>query len=251
MIMGAVLVAPAAVMAQIDEGDVVLGVTEADAIVTGAQVDGRIVYPVSVFTSELDDGFTDEPGFDSLSGTFDPGEVLGLDVLRALHVWNGEDFWTIGEPVLTISKFGNEMATPECDHRVSEGFVFGNADEDGKFHHHVTYQLAPADPGVYLLSLEVWSLDGAPTASDPVHVVFDEPGHGFDAGEAAAWVEAHLFQLACQADMSGDGVLNILDFVAMQTAFQSRSTRADVNGDCELNILDFVAFQALFLAGCE
>jgi hypothetical protein len=54
----------------------------------------------------------------------------------------------------------------------------------------------------------------------------------------------------CTADFNGDGALNILDFVALQGAFQNGDASADINGDGDLNILDFVAFQGLFQAGC-
>jgi len=56
--------------------------------------------------------------------------------------------------------------------------------------------------------------------------------------------------LACGGDFNGDGALNILDFVAFQTAFQNQDLAADCNGDTLFNILDFVCFQADFLA-CE
>lgn len=83
----------------------------------------------------------------------------------------------------------------------------------------------------------------------------------FTANDAGAQniVEAGVdhFQVAsvscddgCVADFNGDGSLNILDFVAYQTAFIAGDDAADVNGDGELNVLDFVAFQAAFVAGC-
>ena len=239
-------------MAQLDHGDVVLGIDGAGAIVTGAETDGGVEFPASVFGAVFEDGFTDEPGFDSLSGAFAPGEILGMDILRALHVWDGESFWRLADSTVSISKFGMSIETPPCDAIVSEGFVFGDADGSGTFHHHVGYQLlGPASPGIYLLTVGLWSLDGDPTPSSPLHLVLEQPGHAFDAGEAAAWVEDNLFQLACRADMSGDGVLNVLDFVAMQSAFQAGESRADMNGDCTLSVLDFVAFQQAFVAGCE
>lgn len=55
----------------------------------------------------------------------------------------------------------------------------------------------------------------------------------------------------CAADFNGDGELNILDFVALQAAFQAGDPSADINGDGVLNILDFVAFQGLFAMGCS
>ena len=47
-------------------------------------------------------------------------------------------------------------------------------------------------------------------------------------------------------DFDGNGVKNILDFVAFQQAFTAGSPLADANEDCQLNILDFVAFQQQF-----
>jgi len=233
--------------AQVHDADVILFVSEEDVIETGTEEGPG----VRVFADALDDGFSPDPGFDSLNGTFDAGEVLGLDILRALHVWDGEDFWEIAEPAMTVSKFGQEMVTPPCDVRVSTGFVFGNANGSGKFHHHVSFFLDPVEPGIYLLALEVWSQDGAPAPSKPVYVVLEEEGHGQDVGAAQQWVADHVFQLDCRVDMSGDGVLNVLDFVALQTAFQGGESRADINGDCVLNVLDFVAFQSAFVEGCE
>jgi len=55
---------------------------------------------------------------------------------------------------------------------------------------------------------------------------------------------------ACAADVNGDDVLNILDFIAFQGLFEAGDAAADVNGDGLLNILDFIAFQGLFEAGC-
>lgn len=67
--------------------------------------------------------------------------------------------------------------------------------------------------------------------------------------------DIHLFAmndpaLGCGGDFNGDGVLDILDFVAFQNAFTQGDLGADCNGDGALNILDFVCYQALFQAGC-
>lgn len=62
--------------------------------------------------------------------------------------------------------------------------------------------------------------------------------------------DVRAYRSGCAADVNGDGALNILDFVAFQSAFQNGDEGADVNGDGNLDILDFVAYQALFVAGC-
>lgn len=241
------LLVTGACQAQVHEGDIILFVSEEDRIETGTQEGAGF----RIFTESLDNGFSPNPGFDSFNDTFTPGEIIGLDVIRALHVWNGEDFWEIAEPVLRVTKFGQEIETPACDRRVSEEFVFGSANDSGKFHHHVSFFLNPTQPGIYLLAFDLWALDGAPAPSAPAYIVFEEVGHQHDAEEAYEWVVDHLFQLDCPADMNGDGLLNILDFVAMQTTFQAGEPRADINGDCMLNVLDFVAYQGEFVAGCD
>jgi hypothetical protein len=85
-------------------------------------------------------------------------------------------------------------------------------------------------------------LDGPGIAS----VVYTEnmPGQGFVMDNFAFEV------VACAADFNGDGDLNILDFVAFQTAWSTGDPKADCNGDDLFNILDFVCFQQLFVNGC-
>ena len=56
---------------------------------------------------------------------------------------------------------------------------------------------------------------------------------------------------ACTADVNGDGLLDILDFLAFQQAFQAGDMKADCDADGRLiNPLDFICFQQAFLAGC-
>jgi hypothetical protein len=56
--------------------------------------------------------------------------------------------------------------------------------------------------------------------------------------------------LPCAADFNLDGQLNVLDFVALQLAWQAGDDAADVNADGVLDVLDFVSFQGLFQEGC-
>ncbi len=56
---------------------------------------------------------------------------------------------------------------------------------------------------------------------------------------------------SCAADLDGDGVLTIFDFLSFQNAYQAGDTTADCNGDGALTILDFTCFQTMFAAGCS
>ncbi|UYV11689.1 MAG: hypothetical protein NCW75_10305 [Phycisphaera sp.] len=54
----------------------------------------------------------------------------------------------------------------------------------------------------------------------------------------------------CRADLDGDGVLTIFDFLAFQNLFVAGDLAADFDGDGSLTLFDFLAFQNEFDAGC-
>ncbi|MCC6662006.1 MAG: hypothetical protein IT437_14110 [Phycisphaerales bacterium] len=56
---------------------------------------------------------------------------------------------------------------------------------------------------------------------------------------------------ACRPDFNGDGLLNLADFGAFQTAFALGQCRADMNNDGVLNLSDFGAFTTAFAVGCQ
>ena len=62
--------------------------------------------------------------------------------------------------------------------------------------------------------------------------------------------EVHLEQVACPADVNGDGELNVLDFVAFQLLWQAQAPEGDCDANGLYNILDFVCFQQRFVEGC-
>ena len=54
----------------------------------------------------------------------------------------------------------------------------------------------------------------------------------------------------CRADIDGDGVLTIFDFLGFQNLFDAGDLAADFDGDGVLTLFDFLAFQNEFDAGC-
>jgi hypothetical protein len=56
--------------------------------------------------------------------------------------------------------------------------------------------------------------------------------------------------LACPADLDGDGVLTLFDFLEFQNRFDAGDPTADFDGDGVLTLFDFLAFQNAFDAGC-
>ncbi|MFG0286374.1 MAG: GC-type dockerin domain-anchored protein [Phycisphaerales bacterium JB039] len=82
----------------------------------------------------------------------------------------------------------------------------------------------------------------------PARLVAGEPDTGFRATGAA-----HVFSLAacyCRPDLTGDGQLDLFDFLAFQNLFAAGDLRADFDGSGELDFFDFLAFQDAFAAGC-
>jgi hypothetical protein len=59
-----------------------------------------------------------------------------------------------------------------------------------------------------------------------------------------------LGTLSCPADLDGDGVLTIFDFLGFQNLFDAGDPAADFDGDGSLTIFDFLAFQNAFDRGC-
>ncbi|MEO1009007.1 MAG: GC-type dockerin domain-anchored protein [Planctomycetota bacterium] len=74
---------------------------------------------------------------------------------------------------------------------------------------------------------------------------------GIAGAVMAAATTAQAQPTGCRADLDGDGVLTIFDFLQFQSLFDLGDPLADWDGDGTLNIFDFLAFQNDFLAGCE
>ncbi|MEQ9096003.1 MAG: integrin alpha [Phycisphaerales bacterium] len=77
---------------------------------------------------------------------------------------------------------------------------------------------------------------------------FADPGGLQGAG--SSYVVYGRTPIDCPADLNGDGVLNIFDFLEFQNLFAMGDPIADFDGDGSLTIFDFLAFQNAFVAGC-
>lgn len=55
----------------------------------------------------------------------------------------------------------------------------------------------------------------------------------------------------CPADLDGDGVLTVFDYLAFFNAFASGDLAADCDGDGTLTLSDFQCYQRAFLEGCD
>src|SRR5262249_25042645 len=54
----------------------------------------------------------------------------------------------------------------------------------------------------------------------------------------------------CGADINGDGMVNVADYLAFLALYAAADPRADVNGDGMVNVQDYLFFLMLYAAGC-
>ncbi|MFI4917319.1 MAG: choice-of-anchor B family protein [Phycisphaerales bacterium JB060] len=81
-------------------------------------------------------------------------------------------------------------------------------------------------------------------------IAADQPNNSVTEAAIDAFEVVRLSCDACRVDMTGDGVLNIFDFLEFQNLFAVGDLRADFDGDGDLTIFDFLEFQNEFGAGC-
>ena len=59
-----------------------------------------------------------------------------------------------------------------------------------------------------------------------------------------------VVRAACEADVDGNGVLDVFDFLEFQNLFGDGDGRADCDGSGQLDIFDFLCFTNLYVGGC-
>jgi len=243
--------------AQAHDGDVILTAdTDARLVTNTHGIDDEIVES-RVFEAEFGaDGiadFTDEPGFDSPIGALPANALLGFDILAAARVWREGTFETIADERIRIRKSGIDRWTPDTDETVP-GFVFGDVNASGVFHHHLGFTLVDGPgagtDGIWLLQLGLWSDSGVLAPSRPFWVVFAQGSGTSEQDDAVAWVLEHLVGTPCAADFNADGVADFFDLQAFLGRFAQGEPSADLNADGLLDFFDLQAFLNAFAAGC-
>jgi hypothetical protein len=80
--------------------------------------------------------------------------------------------------------------------------------------------------------------------------------NGFAWGENVGWVNlsdaGHFVRVLglCRTDLTGDGRIDVSDFLAFLSLYSVASPRVDFDGDGQVNVRDFLAFLRGFAAGC-
>ncbi|MFH1716441.1 MAG: hypothetical protein ABIF19_03750 [Planctomycetota bacterium] len=175
---------------------------------------------------------TDEPGFDAAPGTFPAGSSIGFNILDALKRWNGGGF----DPLTPETQETMTISFLQRVCRSGSGLVAGfelAAASDGSWHRHLMFTLngpGANDPqkGIYLLELELYTINPVIGAAYPVYIVFnvdDEPNHE----PALEWVRENLAGPVCVqkpiADLNGDCKVDFQDFVIFAESWLSHGLR--------------------------
>lgn len=97
----------------------------------------------------------------------------------------------------------------------------------------------PNDAGSEQDTIQYWNAD----------VIFASWQDSGRFGEQLAYV-IEWDECPCEADLTGDCELTIIDFVAFQNAWLLQKPEGDCDANGVYNILDYVCYQQMFLAGC-
>lgn len=161
-------------------------------LTTGLVSANTTIHDHRVFASEFGEtfpNFTDEPGFDSDAGQFAPGSQIGFDILTSLRLWDGQDFTTQASVSITVS-FAN--LSVETGNGFVEGFGLPVAN-NGEWHKHLNFVInQPHTPGIYLMSMQLWSTEQGLATSEPFYIVFNQETDEAIHDEAIEWAEENL-----------------------------------------------------------
>jgi hypothetical protein len=240
-----------AAMAQLHAGDIAVGVQNG-ALATGRVTQlGQPELGFRVFLANFGEApnFTNDPGMDSIPGTFPSGTGVGFNIRRALRVWSGSDFAAIPPETLRIAlgRFG-PVFTPTTD-VLTPGFTM-TANALGEFHHHpgVTLQ-APAADGIYLYETELFTTMAGVANSPPFWIVYRQGGDASAQLAAADWV-VRFRANPCPADLNLDGETTFDDVQLFIGLYNAGNSGVDGNVDGELTFDDIQIFIARYNAGC-
>ncbi|GAB4339485.1 MAG: hypothetical protein Kow0010_27580 [Dehalococcoidia bacterium] len=170
----------------LDNNRIATGVYEMGVFVPGQRVFGAEF-------GELVPNFTDEPGFDSLPGTFPVPSTITFNVLGALRLWEGDHFGNLIPAEQISIGFGpiTPVLTPLTD-VFTPGFSLP-VGSNGQWHRHLEFTLgAPASDGIYLLQMNLVGNQPSMQASLPFWFVFNQNMPESEHDEAIRWVNDNL-----------------------------------------------------------
>ena len=105
--------------------------------------------------------------------------------------------------------------------------------------------------GVIVSTSITYDIDGDNVFNNPASGNFDDQLPADEAYSVAMYIGYYADEVACPADLTGDGSVNFFDVSAFLTAFTNMDPIADFTGDGNFNFFDVSAFLSAFAEGCE
>ncbi|MEN0021375.1 MAG: hypothetical protein AAF747_10885 [Planctomycetota bacterium] len=241
--------------------DLIVRVDPADStkLDIGFFENGEVVYPNLVNQAELGSGgvtnATDDPGFESLNGTYTPGTVLSIDFLGATRVWDGEDFDGFSELPLNVFQGRTVATTSMVSNERVVGPALGEANAFGRIHEHASfYFLAPGETlqGIWLLPFELYTSDGL--TSEPLFFVVHQLADETEIEAALAWTTQNRVAPCRDTDVDASGSSDYFDVVALLDDYfrpDAATLTADVDRDLDNDADDLSAFVARLAEPCD
>ena len=181
----------------------------------------------------------------------------GTNSMYATGLGRNEDL-DGGPTILTSPVYDISAQGPET--RVRFAMWFTNDDADDFFEVEMSanagttwapVQIFGARPAGW--NLETFRIADFVDITDQFRIRFsvaDNPNNSVTEAAVDAFQIVQMSCDTCQADITGDGLLDIFDFLGFQNLFDTGDPRADFDGDGALTIFDFLAFQSAFDIGC-
>ena len=176
-------------------------------------------------------GYTSNPGFDALAGTFPPGRI-GFDVLAGLQRWDADlGSWEAPGSVperLSISFITLEVLVED---QPVDGFDLA-VQPDGGWHRHLDFEIlgdasGTRRPGVYRVDLSLYATMGIED-SEPFTILFN---YEASQAEVDAAIDSFDPPTPCPGDFDGNGVVDGADFGILLAAFGTKNPDVDLDGD--------------------
>ena len=174
--------------------------------------DGDIFAPPPGGFSGEEDFITNLPGFDSAPGTFDPGALVGLDVVTG-GTFFGDNLVRYDPPSDSVVStgadlqinFGNDLRRTDGSFGSDPLYLpaFSGGEQDaGRWHRHYPFavydglgadgDLTAPGAGVYILEAELATLQPGVGSSDPLFIVFGVNSPEADVDAAVDFVTAAI-----------------------------------------------------------
>lgn len=234
-------------------GDVAVGLVNGRLATGVFLVNGESAIPLlseRVFICTLGKfpGFNDDPGLDSLEGTFAANQAIGYSMRGSLRKWTGSGLTTaIDERLQTRFGTAATIRVSSLDDTPVVG-TSRTASTFGVWHHHIGYTLlAPASDGVYAMEFELWAPGGTPATSKPYWFVFNQNSDDATVQSAIAYLKQNVVQEICAADINADGLVDDSDFTLFALGYNELLCTPpgcpyDFNGDGAVDDADFIVF---------